>query len=58
MSKKKGKDKNKDDNTNTTDDSNDEIKDEENKMFNEVNYWKTNENYLNEEELNDLLNDL
>ena len=56
--KKEGKDKNKDDNTNTTDDSNDEIKDEENKMFNEVNYWKTNENYLNEEELKDLLNDL
>ena len=47
-----------DDNTNTTDDSNDENKDEENKMFNEVNYWKTNENYLNEEELKDLLNDL
>ena len=56
--KKEGKDKNKDDNTSTTDDSNDEIKDEENKMFNEVNYWRTNENYLNEEELKDLLNDL
>jgi len=55
---KKEEDKNKDDNINTTDDSNDDIKDEENKMFNEVNYWKTNENYLNEEELNDLLNDL
>ena len=55
---KKEEDKNKDDNINTTDDSNDDIKDEENKMFNEVNYWKTNENYLNEEELKDLLNDL
>jgi len=55
---KKEEDKNKDDNINTTDESNDDIKDEDNKMFNEVNYWKTNENYLNEEELNDLLNDL
>ena len=44
---------------NSTDDSED-IKEEEekNKMFNDVNYWNANENYLSEEEREELLNDL
>ena len=50
------------------DDKNKEIKsanenknseeDEKDKMFNDVNYWKQSENYLNEEELKGLLDDL
>ena len=33
-------------------------KEKDDKMFNEVNYWKSNDNYLNEEEINSLINDL
>ena len=45
---------------NSTDDSEDikEEEEEKNKMFNDVNYWKANENYLSEEEREELLNDL
>ena len=46
------------DNENTMNDNNDIEEEAKNKMFNDVNYWKTNENYLSEEEKEDLLNQL
>ena len=50
---------NKEEENKNTKDNNVDIKDEDkSKMFNDVNYWKSNENYLNEEEVKDLLNNL
>ena len=43
------------------DDNNDKVNKKEldnDEMFNDVNYWKSNNNYLNEEEMKDLINDL
>ena len=50
--------KKEEDNENTMNDNNDIEEEAKNKMFNDVNYWKTNENYLSEEEKEDLLNQL
>ena len=50
--------KKEEDNENTMNDNNDIEEEAKNKMFNDVNYWKTNENYLSEEEKEDLLNEL
>ena len=50
--------KKEEDNENTMNDNNDIEVEAKNKMFNDVNYWKTNENYLSEEEKEDLLNEL
>ena len=50
---------NKEEENKNTKDNNVDIKDEDkSKMFNDVNYWKGNENYLNEDEVKDLLNNL
>ena len=46
------------DNENTMNDNNDIEEEAKNKMFNDVNYWNANENYLSEEEREELLNDL
>ena len=43
---------------NKEEESNDDNNKEEDKMFNDVNFWKNNENYLNEKEMEDLINEL
>ena len=45
-------------NKNIEEEDNNKKDDDENKMFNDVNFWKTKQNYLNEKEMDDLINEL
>ena len=55
---KKEEDKNDENNTKTIDNTNNIKEEDDEKMFNEVNYWKNNDYYLNKNELEDIIKDL